>query len=244
MRPLFAAGEVSTLEERSSPTHDGRNVIDTTDTRSANDRTLAASNQYYAHVDDPHVSNPIPEPSFFLPQETSVASRLSIPTKATANNSLHQFGSLNLDPAESEAAYLQGTGLGTHYGQSHRETPVKRNRRSRVFLISAGLLVIILAVICGAYFGVTRHRKPTSHDSASPSVSGTPASNIIYGGDGTVVVTEQGSKFTYNNSFGGYFVVDPGNPFNNDARAQSWSPPLNQSWQFGKDQILGCANYV
>jgi hypothetical protein len=45
--------------------------------------------------------------------------------------------------------------------------------------------------------------------------------------------------FTYRNKFGGYFVEDSGNPYNDAAQAQSYTPPLNQSWKFGQDRILG-----
>ncbi|KAJ6515629.1 glycoside hydrolase family 5 protein [Mycena sanguinolenta] len=43
----------------------------------------------------------------------------------------------------------------------------------------------------------------------------------------------------YNNSFGGFWVDDPGNPFNNDAQPNSWTPPLNTSWRWGVDRIYG-----
>jgi hypothetical protein len=96
-----------------------------------------------------------------------------------------------------------------------------------------------VGIALGVYFG-TRSKKSIDNPSASPSVSSpTPSNSKIYGGDGTIVTAEDGTTFVYNNSFGGFFAQDPNNPFNNDARAQSWSPPLNQSWQFGKDQIFG-----
>lgn len=77
------------------------------------------------------------------------------------------------------------------------------------------------------------------------------------GGDGTTIVTENGTSFIYANSFGGYCeyflqrftrscsfcvsigVQDPENPFNNDARPNSWTPPLNTSWRWGIDRIYG-----
>lgn len=32
---------------------------------------------------------------------------------------------------------------------------------------------------------------------------------------------------------------DPVNPFNNNAKVNSWTPPLNTSWQWGVDRIYG-----
>lgn len=34
-------------------------------------------------------------------------------------------------------------------------------------------------------------------------------------------------------------VQDPNDPFNNDARPNSWTPPLNTSWTWGTDQVFG-----
>ena len=34
-------------------------------------------------------------------------------------------------------------------------------------------------------------------------------------------------------------VDDPANPFNNNAQANSWTPPLNTSWTWGKDRVYG-----
>lgn len=34
-------------------------------------------------------------------------------------------------------------------------------------------------------------------------------------------------------------VADPNDPFNNNAQANSWTPPLNTSWTWGKDKIYG-----
>jgi hypothetical protein len=34
-------------------------------------------------------------------------------------------------------------------------------------------------------------------------------------------------------------VQDSANPFNNDARPNSWTPPLNTSWRWGVDRVYG-----
>lgn len=53
------------------------------------------------------------------------------------------------------------------------------------------------------------------------------------------MTTANGTQFIYNNSFGGFWVNDPANPFNNDARPNSWTPPLNTSWTWGVDRVYG-----
>ncbi|KZV84050.1 glycoside hydrolase family 5 protein [Exidia glandulosa HHB12029] len=50
---------------------------------------------------------------------------------------------------------------------------------------------------------------------------------------------EDGTTFTYKNSFDGFWVYDPNDPFNDTAQAQSYSPPLNQPWKYGTDRIRG-----
>ena len=34
-------------------------------------------------------------------------------------------------------------------------------------------------------------------------------------------------------------MSDPANPFDNSARANSWTPPLNETWRWGVDRIYG-----
>ncbi|KAJ7094548.1 glycoside hydrolase family 5 protein [Mycena belliarum] len=59
------------------------------------------------------------------------------------------------------------------------------------------------------------------------------------GGDGSTVTTENGTTFTYKNSFGGFWVNDPADPFNNNAQPNSWTPPLNKTWTWGVDRVYG-----
>jgi hypothetical protein len=162
---------------------------------------------------------------------------------SSGHTASRQSSSLNpLQPSKHDVAYLDGK---REVNRTLHDKSPNRTRRLRLLLIVLVLLIVAAGIALGVYFGTRGSKKSSdSNPSASPSVSSPTPSNskILYGGDGTIVTTEDGTKFVYNNSFGGYFSQDPDNPFNNDARAQSWSPPLNQSWQFGKDQILGCVD--
>ena len=51
---------------------------------------------------------------------------------------------------------------------------------------------------------------------------------------------DDGSQFTFNNSYGGTWYYDADDPFNNGARPQEWSPALNETFQYGSDRIRGC----
>lgn len=59
------------------------------------------------------------------------------------------------------------------------------------------------------------------------------------GGDGSIVLLDDGTNMTYTNRFGGFWVWDEADPFNNNAQPNSWTPPLNQSWKWGVDRIYG-----
>ncbi|PPQ83782.1 hypothetical protein CVT26_004869, partial [Gymnopilus dilepis] len=119
-------------------------------------------------------------------------------------------------------------------------------RRKRVIaaILLVAIIIIFLAVFLPVFFVIVR-----KHDGKSvPGASAVGGGNIpnpnsptgaITGGDGSVIKLDNGTEFTYHNPFGGYWVQDPANPFNNAARPNSWTPPLNTSWQWGKDRIYG-----
>ncbi|CAE6430525.1 unnamed protein product [Rhizoctonia solani] len=126
----------------------------------------------------------------------------------------------------------------------YSEKESKRPKRPW-FWVLVGLLaltIVLVAVIVPVYYKVINPKNNTAQSSVSatpqPTQSEAPQLTIT-GGDGSQVTTESGSTFVYNNSFGGFWYYDHKDPFSNKARAQSWSPPLNQSWKFGTDQIRG-----
>ncbi|CAE7089107.1 unnamed protein product [Rhizoctonia solani] len=130
------------------------------------------------------------------------------------------------------------------------KTP-KQSKRHWFWLLVAlvALAVIVVAVVVPVYFKVIKPNdnsvqisgsgsSTTSASAAEPTRSETPQSTIS-GGNGSRVTTDAGNTFIYNNSFGGTWYYDPKDPFSNKAQAQSWSPPLNQTWKFGEDKIRG-----
>lgn len=75
----------------------------------------------------------------------------------------------------------------------------------------------------------------TSSDASTPTATAPPVS----GGFGSIITLEDGSTMTYENEFGGHWYWDPADPFNNNAQVNSWTKPLNQSWDWAKDVIQG-----
>jgi len=129
-------------------------------------------------------------------------------------------------------------------------TPRVSKSRRNVIILSAigGVILLIVAVALPVYFLAIKHTsnkvatsKGSDTTTASPSATSTssPTKALITGGNGTIITMANGTKFTYVNEFGGFWVDDPNNPFNNSAQAQSWSPPLNQPFDYDKNRVRG-----
>ncbi|KAI0093572.1 glycoside hydrolase superfamily [Irpex rosettiformis] len=124
-----------------------------------------------------------------------------------------------------------------------------RQRSRKRALIIGGLVlvaVIIVAVVVAVYFTVGKSHKGSgsasggvSHGDGSGETTKTGSTLIVTGGDGSKVTKDDGSTFIYSNSYGGIWYWDPSDPFNNGARPQSWSPALNETFNYGIDSIRG-----
>ncbi|KAJ3731574.1 glycoside hydrolase family 5 protein [Lentinula guzmanii] len=197
-------------------------------------------------VDDSAPGTPLPlgEADRFLeqPRASFLDSNTGNSVQSTPNNSSPLLVS-NKPESDSFEHELQQTKPGSES---------KRRRPIILALVGLGILaVIVLAVILPVYFKVIKP-KQNQNDSASPasasagsssvgSGSGNPTSpsGATSGGDGSEIILDDGTTFTYKNSFGGYWVYDPNDPFNNNARPNSWTPPLNTSWDWTTDRIYG-----
>ncbi|RXK39337.1 glucan 1,3-beta-glucosidase [Tremella mesenterica] len=133
----------------------------------------------------------------------------------------------------------------------------KKSRKPLWIGLGVGAVVIIAAAAIGLGVGLTRNHStnastttsddknggnsdPSSSKSATGTASSTaPTPTPTSGGTGSLITLEDGSTFTYENPFGGQWVWDPSNPFNNDAQANSWTPSLNSTWNWGIDKIYG-----
>jgi glucan 1,3-beta-glucosidase len=128
-------------------------------------------------------------------------------------------------------------------------------KRPVFFFGLAALVAIVVVAVVVPVVLTSRH-----HSSSSATVSGgTGSSNntggdnqsgntnpgkgqtslATWGGDGSTVTQDDGSTFVYNNSFGGFWVFDPKNPFNNSAKPNSWTPALNEPWDWAANHING-----
>ncbi|KAG1819604.1 uncharacterized protein BJ212DRAFT_1055248 [Suillus subaureus] len=127
---------------------------------------------------------------------------------------------------------------------------VPRVKSKRGLIIAGSILaavIVLIAVVVPIYFVVIKPKSSSNNSSAvSPSnptststSTGQPSSAVVTGGNGSTITMEDGTTFTYSNPFGGTWYWNPDDPFNNNAQAQSWTPPLNQTFSFGTDKIFG-----
>ncbi|KAJ7702289.1 glycoside hydrolase superfamily [Mycena rosella] len=143
------------------------------------------------------------------------------------------------------------------------EQPVRRRDEKRAAyaspksrrrpIIIGVIIVILLVAVVVVVLALTVFKKKSKSDSSGGSSSSDTASNtspssgttpsgkiaLVSGGDGSAVTADDGSTFTYSNSFGGTWYWDENNPFTSGARAQSWTPALNETFNFGVDKIRG-----
>ncbi|KAG8901579.1 hypothetical protein FRB99_005212, partial [Tulasnella sp. 403] len=143
-----------------------------------------------------------------------------------------------------------------YYGSPRQKT---QKKLWATILVLLGIVAVVAAVGLPVYIFVVKPSQNKSSDATSdntgsgtgngPDVGGgggpttnpgKPTNNVVItGGDGSKVTTDNGTTFTYTNKFGGYWYFDPEDPFNNGARAQSWSPALNETWDWNNDRVRG-----
>ena len=115
------------------------------------------------------------------------------------------------------------------------------------------IIVVVLVVVAaaGAALGVILSKRKTgsaaanggpnrstSASAGSPKPTGTTGSTS--GTSGSIVTFEDGTKFTYNNDFGGDWAMNPRDPFGPGGKAQSWTPRIGtEEWKWGRDIVRG-----
>ena len=159
------------------------------------------------------------------------------------------------DPHDSDfVPSAVSPGRRSRYLEEKRDTyapPNKSKRKMIIGAIATGVIVVAIAIVLALYFTVIKKNGNTSSatgssdggsDDNNNGNSTTPSNNIVKsGGDGSTITLEDGTEMTYSNKFGGTWYWDSNDPFNNNAQAQSWTPPLNQSFKWGQDRVFGSA---
>ncbi|WWC89117.1 uncharacterized protein L201_004035 [Kwoniella dendrophila CBS 6074] len=139
------------------------------------------------------------------------------------------------------------------------EQPSKKKNRKLIYGgICLGLLALI-ALGVGLGVGLTRNKSTTDGSSSSSEgnkadetnnksqtgtatahhTSAAPSATPTSGTQGSLITLADGSTVTYDNPFGGEWHWDEANPFNSSARPNSWTPRLNEQWDYATNRIYG-----
>lgn len=164
------------------------------------------------------------------------------------------------DPHDADlTAGAVSPGRRNRYLEEKRDTYAPPNKSKRKIIIGAiavGVIIAAIAIVVALYFTVIKKNGKTSNgisnndngnnndnnnnNNNNNGNNNNTSSNILKsGGDGSTIHLDNGTTITYSNPFGGTWYWDPEDPFNNNAQAQSWTPPLNQSFKWGTDRIFG-----
>ncbi|KAG8955546.1 hypothetical protein FRC03_011098 [Tulasnella sp. 419] len=142
------------------------------------------------------------------------------------------------------------------------ESPKSRTKRRGIVIGSIILIAILVvaAVLAPVYWFVIRPNSSKSSSNTGGSSTGGGGGHtddkgsggdggnttedpkthtVISGGDGSKIKLENGTEFTYNNKFGGFWYFDPSDPFKSAAKAQSYTPGLNETWDYNTNRIFG-----
>lgn len=171
---------------------------------------------------------------------------------------LSQLGSYRDDPnaLPEDRGDMPMSPLGRHRFLEEKRAvyaPPSSRRKTVIWAIVGGIILLVIIIVLAVYFGVIRPKSDTSvktdssgtspgsgsGSGSSPSSPNKSAALAVTGGNGSVVTMDDGTTFIYNNSFGGTWYWDENDPFNNGARAQSWTPALNETFNYGVDRIRG-----
>lgn len=152
---------------------------------------------------------------------------------------------------------MRSYGAASGYMEEKRvvyQSPHPTSRR-RLFIITgivAGVILIIAVVVAVSLTVAKKHDSKSSTSGATGDSPASPTSTsvsspnhstklAVTGGDGSKVTMDDGTTFTYSNSYGGTWYYDDEDPYNNAAKVNSWTPGLNETFNYGTNKIFGYA---
>ncbi|KZP09046.1 glycoside hydrolase family 5 protein [Athelia psychrophila] len=141
---------------------------------------------------------------------------------------------------EGGGADAQPAAVARHPSDELPTTSKKRSLHKRpiCWFILIGLIIVIIAVVVPICVLVVK-KHPAAAQAAQAGGNSSTNAGSITGGDGSTIYVDGSPSFVYSNSFGGTWYYDPEDPFNNNAQANSWTPPLSTPWDYGKHRING-----
>ncbi|KAJ8092006.1 hypothetical protein PM082_024242 [Marasmius tenuissimus] len=140
----------------------------------------------------------------------------------------------NRDKAPSDDVPMSPMGGSRNLEEKRAMYDSPKKSKRKVFLVSGLGALVILGVAGFAVYWFAFRKSGSSGGSGKASVAA-----AVTGADGSKVLLEDGTTMNYTNPHGGYWYYDPNDPFKDAARAQSWTPALNETFKYGVDKIRG-----
>lgn len=135
------------------------------------------------------------------------------------------------------------------YGRGKDQQRMSAKKRWMIIGGVAGLIaVLVIVVVVPITTILLKDERPKNSAASSGSNAGSgsgsnnPSSNnpdkvlATSGTNGSTIDLGNGQSFTYINNFGGHWASQP---LNNSARAQNYTPPLSEEFDFARNRILG-----
>ncbi|MBW0518499.1 hypothetical protein O181_058214 [Austropuccinia psidii MF-1] len=111
-------------------------------------------------------------------------------------------------------------------------------RRRKILLGVGGIFLIIIGVVVAVIVSLRKSNSNGLGKVAQDGTTVTASGQVLklWGTNGDLITAENGTTFQYLNPLGGTWVAIP---FNDTAKCQDDSPPLNQPWDYAHRRILG-----
>jgi len=136
-------------------------------------------------------------------------------------------------PPNDQTLLAPETQTGAAYTEKTAAAPTRPSRMKWILAGAGVFIVVVVVIIVPVYFTVIKPKNTSSQSNVSTTDGNDNKNNTspevpppdvkdnrkTTGGDGSIVETPNGN-FTYKNPFGGFWVYDPKDPFNNGAKAQ------------------------
>lgn len=166
-----------------------------------------------AHIDEHGLQTPTGDEPLMPPTPT----RFDGPAPSLTNSSTHT-SFVGSPIAEQGQPMLVATDDPVDYNEKAPVASHRRRKRWPIFVLVGVVAAIVIALAIALPVSLVHHGSQGSRASGSETGPSGPASNphsptgAISGGNGSQVTTEDGTTFTYVNSFGGFCTFSNSSP--------------------------------
>lgn len=225
--PILDGQNNATFGSSNTPDHLGQPVTTYDDSPAVpNSPSFSNNDTAFTYTPNPNQTNDLDGDHS---EKAAIGGPLAIHPSNTSATSDVEYGNAHSNKKRGLAGMMQG--------------------KKKWYYIGGGVVLLLVAV--GAVVGGIKGSQKSSSSSSSGGIAANDATNggrpgissnplqgpngatgdmsSAIGRNGSTVTMENGQTFTYVNNFGGYYS---NLPFDDSAKAQSYTPALNESWDY------------